>query len=82
MSAFCGMYTVKSARFRVEGQFNKESVSQLGFNLVAEWIYFTLLGIISPTIKLKVYTFGDNITHYKTKNVHFWGLMNSATQSN
>ena len=26
--------------------------------LVAEWIHFTLFGIISPTIKLKVYTFG------------------------
>ena len=25
--------------------------------LVAEWIHFTLLGIILPTIKLKVYTF-------------------------
>ena len=28
-------------------------------SLVAEWIHFTL--------------FGDNITHYKTKSVHFWG---------
>ena len=28
--------------------------------LVAEWIHFTL--------------FGDNITHYKTKSVHFKGL--------
>ena len=26
-------------------------------SLVAEWIHFTLLGIILPTIKLKVYTF-------------------------
>ena len=26
-------------------------------NLVAEWIHFTLWGIILPTIKLKVYTF-------------------------
>ena len=26
-------------------------------NLVAEWIHSTLLGIILPTIKLKVYTF-------------------------
>ena len=26
--------------------------------LVAEWIHFPLFGIISPTIKLKVYTFG------------------------
>ena len=34
-------------------------------NLVAEWIHFTLFGIILPTIKLKVYTFG---------------LMNSATK--
>ena len=34
--------------------------------LVAEWLHFTLLGIILPTIKLKVYTFR--------------GLMNSATK--
>ena len=34
--------------------------------LVAEWIQFTLFGILSPTIKLKVCTFG--------------GLMNSATK--
>ena len=27
-------------------------------NLVAECIHFTLLGIILPTVKLKVYTFG------------------------
>ena len=26
--------------------------------LVAEWIHFTLFGIVLPTIKLKVYTFG------------------------
>ena len=26
--------------------------------LAAEWIHFTLLGIILPTIRLKVYTFG------------------------
>ena len=32
--------------------------------LVAEWIHFTHFGIMLPTIKLKVYTFG--------------GLMNSA----
>ena len=38
-----------------------------GFNVVAEWIHFTLFGIIFPTIKLKVYTLG--------------GLMNSATKS-
>ena len=36
-------------------------------NLVAEWIHFTLLG--------------DNITHYKTKSVHFWGLKNLAATS-
>ena len=34
--------------------------------LVDEWIHFTLFGIILPTIK--------------TKRVHFWGLMNSATK--
>ena len=27
-----------------------------------------------------LYTFLDNITHYKTKSVHFFGLMNSATK--
>ena len=27
-----------------------------------------------------LYTFWDNITHSKTKSVHFWGLMNSATK--
>ena len=25
-------------------------------------------------------TFWDNITHYKTESVHFWGLMNSTTK--
>ena len=35
--------------------------------LVAEWIHFTLFGIILPTIKLKVYTI-------------LGGLMNSATK--
>ena len=25
-------------------------------------------------------TFGDNMTHYKTENVHFLGLMSSATK--
>ena len=27
-----------------------------------------------------LYTFWDSITHYKTKSVHFFGLMNSATK--
>ena len=27
------------------------------------------------------YTFRDKITHYKTKSVDFWGLMDSATKS-
>ena len=27
-----------------------------------------------------LYIFWDNITHYKTKSVHFFGLMNSATK--
>ena len=35
-------------------------------NVVAEWIHFTL--------------FWENIAHYKTKSVRFWGLMNSATK--
>ena len=34
--------------------------------LGAEWMHFTLLGIVLPTKKLKVYTFG--------------GLMHSATK--
>ena len=34
---------------------------------VAEWIHFTLLGIILPTLKLKVYT--------------FLGLMNAASRN-
>ena len=28
-----------------------------------------------------LYTFWDNITHYKTESVHFLGLMNSATKN-
>ena len=28
-----------------------------------------------------LYTFWDNIIHYKTKSVRFLGLMNSATKS-
>ena len=28
-----------------------------------------------------LYTFLDNITHYKTESVHFLGLMNSATKN-
>ena len=35
--------------------------------LVAEWIHFTLFGIISPTVR--------------TKSIHFLGLMNSATKN-
>ena len=27
-----------------------------------------------------LYTFLDNITHYRTESVHFLGLMNSATE--
>ena len=27
-----------------------------------------------------LYTFRDNITHYRTKSVNFLGLMNSATK--
>ena len=27
-----------------------------------------------------LYTFWDHVTHYKTKSVHFSGLMNSATK--
>ena len=42
----------RASRFRVL------AVTVLVLILVAEWIHFTLLGIISPAIKLKVYTFG------------------------
>ena len=54
-----------------------------GLGLVAEWIHFTLFGIILPTIKLKVYTFWGllNITLFgiilpttKLKVYTFWGL--------
>ena len=27
-----------------------------------------------------LYTFGDHVTHYKTKSAHILGLMNSATK--
>ena len=33
------------------------SLGFLSIHFVAEWIHFTLFGIILPTIKLKVYTF-------------------------
>ena len=34
-------------------------ILNIGFRiLVAEWIHFTLFGMILPTIKLKVYTLG------------------------
>ena len=42
------------------------SASMPGLNRKAEWIHFTLLG--------------RNITHYKTKSVHFLELMISATK--
>ena len=32
-----------------------------GLTLVAEWIHFTLFGIILHTIKLKLYTFGGGL---------------------
>ena len=46
------------------------------------------LGILTDMVLLcrlsswvdTLYTFWDNITHYKTKSVHFLGLMNSATK--
>ena len=39
------------------GPLYRPSTCRLGV-LVAEWMHFTLLGIVLPTIKLKVYTFG------------------------
>ena len=46
---------------------NWVGIEGLGFRyVVAEWIHFTLFGIILPTLKLKVCTFG--------------GLMNLATK--
>ena len=41
-----------------QSAFSKCEMLWLLVALVAEWIHFTLLGIILPTIKLKVYTFG------------------------
>ena len=49
----------------------------LSIGLVAEWIHFALLGISRVDT---LYTCWDNITHYKTKSVHFLVLMNSATK--
>ena len=34
------------------------SVAPYAQTLVSEWIHFTLFGIVLPTMKLKVYTFG------------------------
>ena len=51
------------------------------FTIVAEWIHFTLFGIILPTIKLKVYTFGGLTLNPKPLNLNPEpGLMNSATK--
>ena len=36
---------------------SKYTLTAVMSSLVAEWIHFTLFGIILPTIKLKVYTF-------------------------
>ena len=48
-----GFRAVSDLGFRVQ-----DLVSDLGFRVVvAEWIHFTLFGIMLPAIKLKVYTF-------------------------
>ena len=39
------------------GYLNRRLPAISSVTLVAEWIHFTLFGIILPTIKLKVYTF-------------------------
>ena len=38
-------------------QYRVKEVYYRGLNLVAEWIHFTLFGIILPTIKQYLYTF-------------------------
>ena len=40
------------------GDIQASCIRWLRSYLVAEWIHFTLFGIILPTLKLKVYTFG------------------------
>ena len=59
-------YLLGSPIFR-NSHINIYIFNSVHINLVAEWIHFTLFGIILPTMKLKVYTFGV-------------GLMNSGTQ--
>ena len=44
---------------------------------------YLILGVLIIRILLfrdTLYTFWDNITHYKTESVNFLGLMNSATK--
>ena len=89
-----GCYYDNLGRVRGLGSEPKSCKALACENVVAEWIDFTLFGIIlptitrkvctfwdnTPTIKPKVYTFWDNTPHFKTKSVHFLGLMNSATK--
>ena len=44
----------------------------VGFSLGGRFFLSSWVGTL--------YTFWGNITHYKTKSVNFWGLMNSATK--
>ena len=57
-----GVFGVQRLRIGVSGVSRLgpilEPARQLRKYLVAGWIHVTLLGIISPTIKLKVYTLG------------------------
>ena len=41
-------------------RYDRGTSAGLGFGIssVAEWIHFTLFGIVLPTLKIKVYTFG------------------------
>ena len=48
------LYTVSTSKVAT----SPTAEDSRGFYLVAEWTHFTLLGIVLPTIKLKVYSFG------------------------
>ena len=68
-----GCYYDNLGRVRGLGSEPKSCKALACENVVAEWIDFTLFGIILPTITRKVCTFWDNTPHYKTKSVHFLG---------
>ena len=61
VTMFCGRgAALPRVGFKEPGSFGSKVLSSRVRHLVylvAEWIHFTLFGIILPTIKLKVYTF-------------------------